>query len=61
MVGETQVALGWSRTYEQGEGGYGAADVALVVETAQCNRGKDMRSLLTPLNQHMTRRNMSES
>ncbi|KAK4291911.1 hypothetical protein Pmani_035287 [Petrolisthes manimaculis] len=55
-----KVTLGWSHTYQEGEGRYGGADVALVVETALCNQGKDIRTLLNPINDHLSRRNMRD-
>lgn len=60
MVGDMQVEQGWSQTYQQGERGYSAADVALVVETARCNQDQDMKTLLTPLTEHLARRNIND-
>lgn len=49
---------GWSQVYE--EASHGSADVAVIVELAECNAGKDMTSLLDHLARQLGRKNISE-
>lgn len=53
-----EVPYGWSRLYE--ETSQGSADVAIVVELAECNAGKKMTSLLEHLSMQLRRKNISE-
>lgn len=53
-----EVPYGWSKVYE--ETSRGSADVAIIVELAECNAGRDMTSLLDHLARQLGRKNISE-
>lgn len=51
------VPYGWSQVYE--ETSHGSADVAVIVELAECNDGREMASLLDHLAKQLGGKNIS--
>lgn len=58
MVEGKEVPYGWSQVYE--ETSQGSADVAIIVEVAKCNAGREMTALLEHLARQLGRKNISE-
>lgn len=58
MVEDKEVPYGWSQMFE--ETSHGSADVAFIVELADCNAGRDMASLLDYLTRQLERKNISK-